>query len=85
VIEVADSFCGWNAGRYRLAGGACEPTDAGPDLELDITDLGAAYLGGTTLAALAAAGRVRELSPGAVVRASRAFRGDVDPWCPEIF
>jgi predicted acetyltransferase len=85
VIEVADSFCGWNAGRYRLAGGACEPTDAGPDLELDITDLGAAYLGGTTLAALAAAGRVRELSPGAVVRASRAFRGDVDPWCPETF
>jgi len=85
VIEVADSFCGWNAGRYRLAGGACERTDAEPDLALDVTDLGAAYLGGTTLAALAAAGRVRELTPGAVGRTSRAFRADVDPWCPEIF
>ena len=48
-------------------------------------DLGAAYLGGTTLRSLAAAGRVRELTPGAVARASAAFRGDVEPWCPEIF
>jgi predicted acetyltransferase len=85
VIEVADSFCPWNEGRFRLAGGACERTDADPDLSLDVTDLGAAYLGGTTIAALAAAGRVRELTPGAVTQASRAFRGDVDPWCPEIF
>jgi predicted acetyltransferase len=85
VIEVADPFCDWNAGRFRLAGGGCERTDADPDLALDVTDLGAVYLGGTTLASLAAAGRVRELTAGAVGRVSRAFRGDVDPWCPEIF
>jgi predicted acetyltransferase len=85
VLEVSDAFCPWNAGRYRLAGGDCEPTDAAPDLALDVTVLGAAYLGGTLLADLAAAGRVTELRPGALARASAAFRADVAPWCPEIF
>ena len=47
--------------------------------------LGAAHLGGTTLRELAGAGRVAELRPGALARASAAFRGDVAPWCPEIF
>jgi predicted acetyltransferase len=85
VLEVSDTFCPWNAGRYRLARGGCEPTGAEPDLALDASALGAAYLGGTLLADLAAAGRVSELRPGALARASAAFRADVAPWCPEIF
>jgi predicted acetyltransferase len=85
VFEVADTFCPWNAGRYRLAGGACERTQADADLALDVAVLGAAYLGGTTLRELAGAGRVAELSPGALERASAAFSGSVAPWCPEIF
>jgi predicted acetyltransferase len=85
VLEVTDAFCPWNEGRYQLAGGACQPTDAEPDLALDVTALGAAYLGGPTLHELAAAGRVRELRPGALARASSAFRGEVVPWCPEVF
>ena len=85
VIEVADGLCTWNAGRYRLSGGGCERTDAAADLALDVADLAAAYLGGITLRSLAAAGRVRELTPGAVARASAAFRGEVEPWCPETF
>jgi predicted acetyltransferase len=84
-LEVSDAFCPWNAGRYRLAGGVCSRTDAAADLELDVTALGSAYLGGTTLRELAAAGRVRELRPGALACASAAFRGDVAPWCPEMF
>src|SRR5215207_2334579 len=85
VLEVTDAFCPWNEGRYQLAGGACQPTDAEPDLALDVAALGAAYLGGPTLHELAAAGRVRELRPGALARASSAFRGEVAPWCPEVF
>jgi predicted acetyltransferase len=85
VLEVGDAFCPWNAGRYRLGGGGCQRTDAEPDLALDVSALGAAYLGGTTLRELAGAGRVAELRPGAVARASAAFRGDVAPWCPEVF
>jgi len=85
VLDVADPFCDWVAGRYRLSGGECARTDAEPDLALDAQALGAVYLGATTVRELAEAGRVRELRPGAVERASRAFRGDVAPWCPEIF
>ena len=85
VLEVTDAFCPWNAGRYRLAGGACERTEAEPDLALDASVLGAAYLGETTLSELAEAGRVAELRPGAVARASAAFRGEVAPWCSEVF
>jgi predicted acetyltransferase len=85
VLDLSDALCPWNAGRYRLAGGGCEPTDAEPDLALDASALGAAYLGGTLLTELAAAGRVTELRPGAVARASAAFRADVAPWCPEVF
>jgi predicted acetyltransferase len=85
VIEVADTFCPWNAGRYRLAAGRCERTEADADLALHAGALGAAYLGGTTLRELAGAGRVAELRPGALERASAAFRGAVAPWCPEVF
>lgn len=90
VLEVSDPFCTWNAGRWRLrvddAGvGSLDATSADPDLSCDITDLGAAYLGGTRLTSLAAAGRVREHRSGAVVAASRAFAGDTEPFCPEVF
>ena len=89
VFDVADAFCPWNAGRHRLAWdgatAACERTDAAADLALTATDLGAAYLGGTSLAALAAIGRVRELRPGTLARVATAFKGAREPWCPEIF
>jgi predicted acetyltransferase len=89
VLDVADEFCAWNAGRWALAwDGAvatCERTSAPADLELGCEELGAAYLGGTTLDGLARAGRVRELRAGALGAASRAFRGERAPWCPEIF
>ncbi|MBO0874249.1 MAG: GNAT family N-acetyltransferase [Pseudonocardia sp.] len=98
VLGVTDRFCPWNAGRWRLRvhpdGGAepgadcraeVERTSSPADLECDITDLGAAYLGGARLTALAAAGRVRERRPGAVLAVSRAMSGDAEPFCPEIF
>jgi predicted acetyltransferase len=85
VLELTDAFCPWNDGRYRLAGDGCERTDAQPDLALDAATLAAAYLGGPTLRELAAAGRVREHTPGALDRTSDAFRGAVAPWCPEVF
>jgi predicted acetyltransferase len=85
VIEVADGFCAWNAGRYRLSADGCKRTDAAADLALDVADLAAVYLGGTTLSSLAAVGRLSELTPGAVASATVAFRGDAEPWCPEAF
>jgi predicted acetyltransferase len=90
TLEVADEFCPWNAGRWRLSvaedGTArVERTDAAPDLALHAVDLGAAFLGGTRLTALAAAGRVRELTSGALGRATVAFLHDHEPACLEIF
>jgi predicted acetyltransferase len=85
VFEVADRFCAWNEGRWRLADGVAERTGAEPDLRSDVTVLGSVYLGGFTFAELARAGRVEELRPGAIARADRLFRADRAPWCPEIF
>jgi predicted acetyltransferase len=89
VLEVADAFCPWNAGRWRLSGDSrgavCAPTSDGADLALSVRELGAAYLGGVTLRELADAGRVRELRPGALAAASGAFGSEVAPWLPHGF
>jgi predicted acetyltransferase len=85
VFDVRDTFCQWNEGRWRLAGGAAERTDAEADLALDVSALGAAYLGGMRFAQLAQGGRVEELKPGAIERADGIFRHGLHPWCPEIF
>ena len=85
VLAVDDPFCPWNSGRHRLRDGRCEPTEDPADLALDAEALGSIYLGGTPVTALAAAGRVRELRDGALLEATTAFRGAVEPWCPEIF
>jgi predicted acetyltransferase len=89
VVEVRDDFCPWNTGRWRLwghpAGASCGRTDRDPDLVLDIEALSAAYLGGVSLGTLQAAGRVTEVSPGAVTLAATAFRWPVPPWCPDEF
>ncbi|MFB6843026.1 GNAT family N-acetyltransferase [Streptomyces sp. NPDC056361] len=89
VFEVEDAFCPWNAGRWRLTGDAkgasCVRTGDAADLALTVRELGAAYLGGTSLVSLAAAGRVREVRAGALVEASVAFGSPVAPWLPHGF
>ena len=89
VLEVTDELLAGNAGRWRLrAEGAdvsCARTDRPADLALDVRELGAAYLGGTRLGTLAAAGLVTELRPGTVNRLSAAMTWDPAPWCPQIF
>jgi predicted acetyltransferase len=89
VFEVEDEFCPWNRGRWALRWdgetATCGETALAPGLQLTAAELGAAYLGGTTLAALARAGRVSEQRAGALAATSRSFRGEVAPWCPEIF
>ena len=90
VLEVADAFCPWNSGLWRLTGGpdraTCTPTSDAAELSVHATDLGAAYLGGTTLAARAAAGHVHELRPGALAAASTAFGWPGPaPYAPMVF
>ncbi len=86
VLEVADAFLPENAGRWKVADGRAERTDDDPDLELDVGELGAVYLGGFGFGELARAGSVRELREGAAARADALFAVDAPkPWCPEIF
>ncbi|CAM5422422.1 GNAT family N-acetyltransferase [Streptomyces aurantiogriseus] len=89
VLEVEDAFCPWNSGRWRLTGDAkgasCVRTEDAADLALSVRELGAAYLGGVSLASLAAAGRVRELRQGALGEASMGFGSAVAPWLPHGF
>lgn len=90
VLEVADDVCPWNAGRWRLTGGpgqaaTCERTDDAADLALGVIDLGAVYLGGTSLTDLAVAGRVTELRPGTLAPTTAAFAHTPAPWCPAVF
>jgi predicted acetyltransferase len=84
VIEIEDSFCPWNAGRWRV-GQSVERTDDEADLELDTADLASVYLGAFDFNELGAAERVRELKPGALQRATDLFRTPRPPYCPEDF
>ncbi|MFF4028649.1 GNAT family N-acetyltransferase [Streptomyces sviceus] len=89
VLEVEDSFCPWNSGRWRLSGDAkgasCERTTEAADLALSVRELGAAYLGGVSLASLAGAGLVREVRQGALAEATVGFGSAVAPWLPHGF
>jgi predicted acetyltransferase len=89
VLEVSDGLMPENAGRWRLtgdaSGAACTATTDAADLACDVADLGALYLGGTGLGALTAAGRVRELRPGAVDAVAAGFGWRRAPSALDIF
>ena len=95
VIEVTDDLMPANAGRWRLqcpgpadgeaATASCERTRAAADIALPVAALGAGYLGGTRLGALAGAGLATERKRGALTRLSTALYADPAPWCPSMF
>lgn len=89
VIEVTDELLPENTGRWRLTGGPerarCAPTDRPAELACDVRCLGELYLGGAGLSALAAAGRVRELRPGALAAAGPAFGWHRAPAGMDVF
>ncbi|MHC4414591.1 MAG: GNAT family N-acetyltransferase [Planctomycetota bacterium] len=88
VLGIRDPFLPENDGCYELEAGGDEPrcrrASAEADLELPIDALGALYLGGHRITALARAGIVRG-SEGALATCDRLFSWDPLPWCPEDF
>lgn len=88
VLEVDDPL-GLAGGRVALEGGpdgaSCTPTSAAADLAVPVAVLGSAYLGGTPLGVLAAAGLVQERRPGALAVADAMFRSPREPWCATWF
>jgi predicted acetyltransferase len=95
VMDVTDSFCPWNAGRWQLSidGGSAvgsasvtAVTDATPpDLSLDIGDIAALYLGAYRVSDLVRAGRVRECRPGGLAAADALFATAAAPTNSTMF
>ncbi|MCL2455292.1 MAG: GNAT family N-acetyltransferase [Micrococcales bacterium] len=87
VLDVRDDLLASNAGRWRVRStGPDVPAEVsrteGPaDLVLDVRELGAVYLGGTSLRGLVDAGLVTERTDDAATRASTAFGWATAPLC----
>ncbi len=88
TMEITDSFRPATSGTYVLEGGpggaTCGRTSTRAEISMSIADLGAAYLGGTRLATLAEAGRVKGTAE-AIRRADLMFQSSAAPWCPMMF
>ncbi|MDX1659837.1 MAG: GNAT family N-acetyltransferase [Nitriliruptorales bacterium] len=90
TLEVRDSFCDWNQGKWSLevdddGQAACERSDRQPDLELGVDALAGLFLGGLAPHQLADAGRIDERRDGALSAARRMFATDHAPWNPFEF
>jgi predicted acetyltransferase len=88
VLEVVDPL-GLAGGRFAVDGGpdgaSAAATDSSAGLTMPVDALGAVYLGGTTIRALATAGRIEVHDDGALALADAMFRGEVTPWCTTWF
>jgi predicted acetyltransferase len=80
VIEVSDQFAS-SGGRFDLdvrdGRARCTPTDAAPQVQMDLDVLGSLYLGVHQVAPLAMANRVRATDPTVLPRLEAAFLSDV--------
>jgi predicted acetyltransferase len=85
VIEVADEFCPWNAGCWRVGFDGVGRTSDAPHLRCDVTALGSVYLGGFTWSQLARSLRVQQTAAKAAAAADAIFQTTNAPWCPEVF
>lgn len=87
VLEVRDDI--FRGGRFRLDGDAngatCSACAELPDVVLDVEVLGATYLGGAPLHPYVVAGRVDEVTAGAVATLDRGLRTARAPWATTGF
>ncbi|MBT8207353.1 MAG: GNAT family N-acetyltransferase [Acidimicrobiia bacterium] len=87
-VEVIDAFCPWNRGVYRIVGddgqATATKTTQLPDLTMDVSTLGAMFLGGRDAVALMDAGLV-EGDRRAAATLSAILAADTVPWCPDVF
>jgi predicted acetyltransferase len=89
VLELEDNLFPENSGRYRLAGdstgASCDPTTAPADLMVTAGQLGASYLGSTSLASLALTPGLEEKTKGALLTAATAFSAPLAACCIDPF
>lgn len=90
VFRVEDEYCQWIAGNYRMTvddGGTAivERTGATADITLTADALAICYFGNARFSELREAGRVQELTAGAIANADIAFHAERQPWCPLMY
>jgi predicted acetyltransferase len=89
IIGVQDSLLTHNNGSIWLTAGpegvSVTRSRRRPDLIMNVRELGAIYLGGTPLTALARAGLITERTKGAVQATAAAFAWSQPPFCPDFF
>ncbi|MFD8496455.1 GNAT family N-acetyltransferase [Amycolatopsis sp. NPDC059657] len=85
VLEVVDAFLPANSGRYRIGEDGVARTDEPAALRLDVVALAMLYFGARQASALATAGRVEVLEPGAAEAADLLFSTRVAAWCGTFF
>jgi predicted acetyltransferase len=87
-LHVDDPLLGLG-GTFALKGGPdgaeCARTEGAADLRLGVSELGSIALGGTTPTELFRAGRIEEVTPGAVARAEMGFLTSPRPWGDTYF
>lgn len=83
-LGVRDALLPGNDGTYTVGPTGVQRSSALPAVVLDVGDLAAVYLGGTTVADLAAVGRV-EGAPGAVAALDRLLATPQQPWSGTYF
>jgi predicted acetyltransferase len=89
VLEVIDAEAVDGRRRIHLdagpAGATCRPTDRPADLTIDVSALGAAYLGGTPLGHAVLARGADEHRTGALAEAEALLRMPDEPRCSTFF
>ena len=87
VIDVKDSTCPWNQGRYSVEvgpqGAHVKRTTVEPDIVMPISCLATCYLGAASASSLARARRVEARSEGALALADLMFATSKQPWSPD--
>jgi predicted acetyltransferase len=89
VIAVSDPLLPHNDSAFRvqawLDGANVSATRRRADVNLTVRDLGAIYLGGTSLSSLHAAGLIEERRTGTVAAITAAFTAPRPPFCADHF
>jgi predicted acetyltransferase len=89
ILEVIDAEAPGGRIRVQLdttaAGATAGATKKSPDLTLDVSALGAAYLGGTSLTRAVIAKGADEHRDGALAEADALLRTLDEPWCSTFF
>ena len=89
IIRVEDPLLSRNTGSIRLEAGSDGASATRirrrPDLIMNVRELSASYLAGTSFLALTRAGLVTERTEGAAAAAAAAFAWVQPPFCPDFF